>query len=255
MIKLTLAAVAAIVAAGALTMSAAGASGGPPSKPAATPPTLNAGSAPAYEPQLRPADFSVVVDNPYFPLPVGRTWVYRGVRDGQTQIDRVTVTSKTKLVAEGITARVVRDVATHNGKLLEKTADWYAQDNHGNVWYVGEDTTAFLPNGQTDKSGSWEAGVNDAEPGIVMLANPQIPDAYRQEYQKGNAEDTAWITRRGGSVKTALGTLHRTLTSLEFTVLEPGIIDQKIYARGIGIVVEQAVRGPVEFAKLVSVHG
>src|SRR5690349_14475903 len=255
MIKLTLAAVAAIVAAGALTMSAAGASGGPPSKPAATPPTLNAGSAPAYEPQLRPADFSVVVDNPYFPLPVGRTWVYRGVRDGQTQIDRVTVTSKTKLVAEGITARVVRDVATHNGKLLEKTADWYAQDNHGNVWYVGEDTTAFLPNGQTDKSGSWEAGVNDAEPGIVMLANPQIPDAYRQEFLAGEAEDTAWIINRGGSIKLPFKVVHNVVTSLEFTVLEPTVIDKKIYAPGLGIVKEQAVQGPQEVATLVSVHG
>jgi len=78
-------------------------------------------AAPAYEPHLTPADFSPVVDNPYLPLPVGRTWVYRGTRDGQSQIDRVTVTSKTKLVAEGITARVVRDVATHHGKLLEKT--------------------------------------------------------------------------------------------------------------------------------------
>jgi hypothetical protein len=207
-----------------------------------------------YEPVLNPKDFVRVINNPYYPLPVGRTLIYRGIKDGKTQIDRVHVTRRTKML-EGIRATTVTDVSTHSGKLLEKTTDWYAQDKHGNVWYLGENTAAYLPNGKVDRSGSWQAGVKDAEPGIIMLANPQIPDAYRQEYQKGNAEDTAWITRRGGSVKTALGTLHRTLTSLEFTVLEPGIIDQKIYARGIGIVVEQAVRGPVEFAKLVSVHG
>jgi hypothetical protein len=112
----------------------------------------------SYEPVLNPKDFSLAITNPYFPLPVGRTWVYRGTKDGQTQIDRVTVTARTKRVAEGITARVVRDVATHNGKLLEKTFDYYAQDKHGRVWYVGENTTAYLPNGKTDTSARGRRG-------------------------------------------------------------------------------------------------
>ena len=207
-----------------------------------------------YEPVLKPKDFVRVIDNPYFPLPVGRTLIYRGIKDGKTQTDRVHVTKQTK-VLEGITATSITDVSTHNGKLLEKTTDWYAQDKQGNVWYLGEKTAAFLPNGKIDRSGSWQAGVNDAEPGIVMLAHPRVPRAYRQEYLKGSAEDTAWIVIRGGSVNTPLGNLRHTLTSLEFTRLEPGVIDQKIYAPGIGIVVEQAVRGPTEVAKLVSIHG
>jgi hypothetical protein len=242
MIKPTLAvaaALAVVAVAGAFVISTAGASGAGVSTPS------------AYEPHLNPKDFSLVIDNPYFPLPVGRTWVYRGTRDGQSQIDRVTVTTKTKRVAEGITARVVRDVATHNGKLLEKTFDLYAQDKQGNVWYLGEDTTAFLPNGQTDKSGSWQAGVNDGEPGMIMLANPQIPDAYRQEYLKGQAEDTAWIINRGGSVSAPFGTFPHALRTLEFARIEPGVVDQKIYAPGIGIVSETALTGPQEVAKLV----
>src|SRR5256886_8574341 len=96
------------------------------------------GSGSPYEPVLDPANFTTTIDNPYFPLPVGRTLVYRGVKDGQTQEDRVTVTDATKTVAEGITARVVTDVATHDGALLDKTSDWYAQDNQGNAWYDGE---------------------------------------------------------------------------------------------------------------------
>jgi hypothetical protein len=159
------------------------------------------------------------------------------------------------VVAEGITARVVTDVATHNGTLLEKTFDWFAQDKQGNVWYLGEDTTAYLPNGKKDHSGSWEAGVKDAEPGIIMLADPQVPDGYRQEYLKGQAEDTAWIINRGGSVTVPYGTLHNVLTSLEFTQLEPDVIDQKVYAPGIGIVSELSRTGPLEIAKLVSVSG
>jgi hypothetical protein len=218
-------------------------------------PWASSSAGSAYEPVLDPADFGTVIDNAYFPLPVGRTLVYRGVKDGQSQVDRVTVTNRTKVVAEGITARVVTDVATHEGKLLEKTSDWYAQDDRGNVWYLGEDTAAYLPNGKVDTSGSWEAGVHDAEPGMVMEADPQIPDAYRQEFLNGEAEDTAWTVDRGGSISVPAGTFKNTLTSLEATRLEPGAYDQKVYAPGIGIVLEQALTGPTENAKLVSVTG
>jgi len=207
-----------------------------------------------YEPVLDPANFVAVIDNPYFPLPVGRTLVYEGIKDGQTQIDTVTVTNQTKVI-EGITATVVSDIATHDGAILEKTFDWFAQDKQGNVWYLGEDTTAFLPNGKTDTSGSWEAGVHDAEPGIVMEAHPQIPDAYRQEFLAGEAEDTAWVVELGGTVTVPYGKLRNTLTTLEATRIEPGLYDQKIYAPSFGMVLEQALTGPTEIAKLVSVTG
>lgn len=219
-----------------------------------------AGAAPAartsssYEPVLDPANFVSVIDNPYYPLPVGRVLVYKGVRDGQQQIDKVTVTDRTK-VLEGITATTITDVAkTPDGTLLEKTTDWYAQDKQGNVWYLGEDTAAY-ENGQVDTSGSWQAGVNDGEPGIIMEANPHIPDAYRQEYLQGEAEDTAWITGVSGSVKVPYATLYHVLTSLEHTVLEPDVVDMKIYAPGLGIVMEQAIAGGQEVAKLVKVTG
>jgi hypothetical protein len=217
--------------------------------------SAGSGSGAPYEPDLDHADFTTAIDNPYFPLPVGRTLVYRGAKDGQTQEDRVTVTDQTKTVAEGITARVVTDVATHEDTLLEKTFDWYAQDKQGNVWYLGEDTAHYLANGKVDTSGSWEAGVHDAEPGIVMEANPQIPDAYRQEFLTGQAEDTAWVVARGGSGSVPYGTLKNVLTTLEATRREPGGYDQKIYAPGIGIVREQALTGAPEFAELVSISG
>ena len=218
-----------------------------------TPWASSAGSG--YEPVLDPANFTTTIDNPYFPLPVGRTWVYQGVKDGQTQEDRVTVTNQTKVVAEGITARVVSDVATHNGTLLEKTSDWYAQDKQGNVWYLGEDTAAYLPNGKVDTSGSWEAGVHDAEPGLVMETNPQIPDAYRQEFLSGQAEDTAWVVDTSGSSTVPDGTFKNVLTSLEATRIEPGAYDRKVYAPGVGMIREEALTGATEYAELVSVSG
>src|SRR5882724_5896204 len=207
-----------------------------------------------YHPVLDPANFVTTIDNPYFPLPIGRTLVYQGVKDGQSQIDTVTVTARTKVIL-GITATEVSDVSTHDGALLEKTFDWYAQDKQGNVWYLGEDTTAFLPHGKTDTTGSWLAGVRGAEPGIIMEANPQIPDAYRQEFLAGVAEDTAWVVERGGTVTAPYGKLRNTLKTLEATRIEPGSYDLKVYAPGIGIVLEQSLSGAPELASLVSVTG
>ena len=214
------------------------------------------GSGTSYEPKLNPADFSTVIDNPYFPFPVGRQLVYTGIKDGQTQKDTVTVTNRTKVVAEGITARVVTDVAKHGSTLLEQTEDYYAQDKHGNVWYVGEKTAAFNPDGTVDTSGSWEAGVHDGEPGIVMEANPRIPDAYRQEFaHRDQAQDTAWVVDTNGTQTVPYGTFHHALVTLEATVVEPGLYDKKVYGRGVGIICEQAITGDTEIAKLVSVSG
>ena len=203
---------------------------------------------------LDPANFVSVIDNPYYPLPVGRILVYKGVRDGQTQVDRVTVTDKTKMIG-GVTATVIKDVARHGSTLLEQTTDWYAQDVQGNVCYLGEATKAFGPNGQVDTSGSWEAGVNLAVSGVIMEADPQVPDSYRQEFLAGEAEDTAWIIGRGGTLKVPYGTVHDVLTSLEHTILEPDVVDRKVYAPGLGIVLEQAVAGGQEVARLVKVTG
>ena len=213
----------------------------------------NATACTSYSPVLDPAHFVAVIDNPYFPLPVGRTLVYTGIKDGQTQTDTVTVTDQKKVIL-GIPATIVTDVATNDaGALLEKTFDYYAQDDHGTVWYLGEDTTAFLANGKTDTSGSFLAGVNGAQPGIIMEANPQIPDAYRQECASGQAEDTAWVVGTSGSVSVPYGKVRNVLTTLEATRLEPGAYDEKVYGPGIGIVSEKSLTGAAEFAQLVSV--
>ena len=165
----------------------------------------------------------------------------------------VTVTNQTKVIL-GVTATVVSDIADHNGTILERTSDWFAQDKQGNVWYLGEDTVHFVGK-KADTSGSWEAGVNGAVPGIIMEANPQVPEAYRQEYFAGEAEDTAWIVDRGGTVTVPYGKVRNVLTTLEATMLEPGAYDQKIHGPGIGIVSELAITGDAEYANLVSVTG
>jgi len=240
MFKKAIAGLAAVALGGMIAMSIAPAGATPPSRA-------------TDQPVFDPGNFVSVIDNPYFPLPVGRVLVYSGYRDGVTQTDTVTVTNQTKVIL-GVTATVVSDVAMHGGTLLEQTSDWYAQDRDGNVWYLGEDTKAYGPHGKIDTSGSWEAGVNGAIPGLIMEGHPAIPDAYRQELLTGQAEDTAWIVGTTGTVKVAYGNVRNILTTLEATRIEPGIYDTKIYGPGLGIVQEKSLDG-TEFAELVSVTG
>jgi hypothetical protein len=193
------------------------------------------------------------IDNPMYPLVPGTVFLYRGVRDGQTQVDRVTVTHRTKVI-QGVTTRVVRDVARHQGRLLEKTEDWYAQDAEGNVWYFGEDTAEYGPGGNVvRREGSWEAGVHGAIAGIIMKAHPLPPAGYRQEYLAGHAEDTAWVLRRGGSLDLPYGRVDHILTTMEWTRLEPTVVDKKFYAAGVGLVLERSVAGDHEIARLVAI--
>jgi hypothetical protein len=212
-------------------------------------------SSPVAAAPIDPSNFVTAVTNPYYPLPVGRTMVYQGTREGVAQTDTVTVTNAHKTIA-GVPMVVVSDVATDSHRhTLEATTDWFAQDTKGNVWYFGEDTKSYDPDGTVDTSGSWTTGVAGATPGIIMEAHPQVPDAYRQEYLKGEAEDTAWIVATGGSTTVPYGTVHNTIRSLEISVLEPNVVDEKIYGPGLGIVAEKALTGPTETSKLVSVTG
>jgi hypothetical protein len=201
---------------------------------------------------IDPADFVRYVTNPLLPFPQGMVVTYRGLKDGGVTHERVTVLHRTKAIL-GVRTTVVHDVTRSAGTLLEETEDWYAQDKHGNVWYFGEDTTSY-ENGHVSTEGSWEAGVHGAIPGIVMEADPHAPDAYRQELYRGHAEDMAWVLRRGGSLRVPFGTVHHILVTMEWSRLEPQVIDRKIYARGIGIVREASASGPRETLDLVSVH-
>jgi hypothetical protein len=204
------------------------------------------GTCATYNPRIpSSAHFSRVIDNPYFPLPVGRTFVYRGAENGKKEVDRMHVTRRVKRIA-GITATVVSDnVYEPPPKLLEKTFDYYAQDDRGDVWYLGEDTQELLGGGIVDTSGSWLTGRNGAKPGLVMEADPRVPDAYRQECLSGEAEDLAWVVGRGGP--------KRLLRTLEFSPLEPSIVERKTYRPRVGVILEQQLSGGHETLKLVSV--
>jgi hypothetical protein len=210
----------------------------------------------SYHPRVPPpSHFAKAIDNEFFPLPPNFTFVFRGVENGKQELDRMHVTLRTRVI-DGITATVVSDnVYEPLGKLAEKTLDYYAQDHRGNVWYLGEDTREFKPGGKVDRSGSWLAGRNGAKPGLIMEADPRVPDAYRQECLSGEAEDMAWVVGRGGPTTVPVGTFHHVVRTLEFSTLEPAVVERKTYARRVGVISEQQLSGGHETLKLVRITG
>jgi hypothetical protein len=184
-----------------------------------------------------PAELTVDVTNPWFPLKPGTRWVYaETTEDGEKVEVVVTVTSVTKAIKSGGTARVVRDTVRQDGKIIEDTKDWYAQDAAGNVWYLGEDTAEFEHGRLTTREGSFEAGVDGALPGVIMPAEPKVGMAYRQEYYRGTAEDNGEVLAPGKTARVPAGTYQDLLQTADTTRLEPDVLEHKFYARDVGLV-------------------
>jgi hypothetical protein len=195
--------------------------------------------------------FSATVDNSWFPLRPGTRFVYAGTKDRQPSRDIVTVTRRVRWIT-GVPCAVVEDRLYLRGRLRERTTDWYSQDSSGNVWYFGENTAELDTHGHvTSTEGTWTAGRDGAQPGIYMPAHPRLGQTGRQEYYKGHADDHFKVI---GVFSTISGTPgHGALLTEEWTPLEPGTVDHKLYVRGIGTVLEHTERGGDEHAELVSV--
>ena len=208
---------------------------------------------------FNPANFShpLTIDNPYLPFPVGQEFVYRADTPDGCEENHVIVTKHTKAIAAGVTAREVHDVVYlaavcgPNMPKTEDTFDWYAQDNDGNVWYLGEDSKTCDANGCVQSPGSWEAGADvdnigsNGVAGIIMLAQPRKGDGYQQEFYKDHAQDIAAVQatdidvtlRRPDALQPRL--FHHCLNTKERSTIEPGSTAQKYYCPGIGQVSEQ----------------
>jgi len=199
-----------------------------------------------------PAAYSPKVTNPWFPLRPGTVLVYTGTKDGKPTRDVVTVTHRT-IVIDGARCVVVQDRLYESGKLEERTSDYYTQDRAGNVWYFGEDTAELNAAGKVvSTDGTWRAGRDGALPGIYMPASPQLGQTGRQEYYRGQAEDHFRVVGVSSVVHVPYVSSRAALETREWTPLEPGTLDQKLYVRGIGVVKEASLKGPVERAVLTT---
>jgi hypothetical protein len=183
----------------------------------------------AYTPQIDPAEFTTTIDNEYFPMQPGTTFLYAG----GTQHSEMTVTSETKKVM-GVECIVVDHREWEGDMLIEKTYDWFAQDNKGTVWYFGEDTKEYENGEVVSTKGSWEAGVDGAKPGIIMQADPKVGQSYYQEYYPGEAMDMARVLSFDASVTVPYGSFDEVLETREWTPLQPGFSEKKYYVRGVG---------------------
>ncbi len=213
-------------------------------------PVIDPGDGGDYQPDISAEDFVDTVDNPYFPLAVGSRWVYEGTSEDETERVEIVVTDERKEVM-GVSATVVRDSVYVDDELAEDTYDWFAQDREGNVWYLGEESQDIENGEVVSTEGSWEAGVDGALPGIVMPADPQVGDAFRQEFYEGEAEDMFEVLRLGESLTVPAGSFEDVLVTQDWNPLEPEAIEEKYYARGVGKLREVSVAGEQEEVELI----
>jgi hypothetical protein len=190
------------------------------------------GPAP-YDPAIDPANFVAKIDNPFFPLAPGTTFIYEGQTSEGLSRDEFAVTHNTRVIL-GVTCVEVHDSVFTDGELTEDTLDWFAQDKDGNVWYFGENTAELEDGLITTIDGTFMAGVDGDKPGIIMKAHPAVGDFYRQEFSLGNAEDEAETLGLNASVTVPYGSFRHCLRSQETTPLEPDLFEDKFYAPGVG---------------------
>jgi hypothetical protein len=188
---------------------------------------------PAYNPKIDPSQFTTNITQAYWPIKPGARWHYTGKKDGVPEDVVVSVLKGTKTVM-GVKTVIVSDIVTQNHTLTEKTTDWYAQDKKGNLWYFGEDTKEYVNGVVSSTHGTWEAGVDNAKPGIVIQASPKVGVSYRQEYRPGQAEDMAQVLSFNGTVNTPAGVFNNVMTTKDTDPLNPDKIEHKQYAKGIG---------------------
>jgi hypothetical protein len=219
-----------------LTGCSSASSGEPtPQVPQPVPTQAAPSASSTYHPTIEPAKFSSVITNRYFPLRPGTTLVYDGSRDGKPQHTEMKVTTETRVIM-GVKCVVVRDDVTSNGALVEKTTDWYAQASDGSVWYFGEATAEYVNGAVSSTQGSWEAGVDGAQPGIIMEAAPRTGDNYRQEYRPGIAEDMAKVIKTNSTTKVGGVTYKNVVVTEDTNPLAPDKQDEKQYAPGVGLI-------------------
>jgi hypothetical protein len=205
--------------------------------------------------ELSPGDFTTEIDNPYWPMTPGSTWTYAADDvEGTHEEVVIEVTDQTKTIANGVEARVIIDTVTQNGEIREQTEDWYAQDRCGNIWYLGEHVDNYENGVIVDNDGSFEAGVDGAQPGIAMPARPRPGVSYRQEYYAGVAEDEgAVITIGKEHVEVPFGFFDEdVLMTRDLVPLEPTVQELKFYGLGVGPLLSVHLDGTGGRSALVS---
>lgn len=187
------------------------------------------------------ATFTREIDNPFFPLPVGRQILLEGDESGTDLLVRITVLDEVETVA-GVKTRVVEEYEAKDGRVVEISRNFFAQTKEGTVCYFGEDVDNYDADGNvTSNAGAWRADGETFRPGIFMPASLAVGQAFQQEIAPGIAEDQAKVIALGESTDVPAGSYGDTATLLDRNPLDGGE-DTKVYARGIGLIVDEAAQ-------------
>jgi hypothetical protein len=187
--------------------------------------------------------FSTVGSNPYFPLWPGYSLVLEGEEedDGETvEVSAVlTVTSDTELI-DGVLTRVFEERESEDGELVEVSRNFVAFCREtGDVWYFGEDVDDYEDGEIVSSDGEWRAGVDGATPGIVMPGSPLLGARYFEEVAPGVALDRGEVVALDEVLSVPAGTFEDVLAIEDSSALEPGEVEEKFYAPGIGAIKDE----------------
>jgi hypothetical protein len=190
---------------------------------------------------LQAGPFTLEIDNPFLPLAVGSVHVMEGEEDGAALSVTRTVLDETEQVG-GVTTRVLQEREEEEGEVVEISRNFIAQAADGSVCYFGEDVDIYEGGEIVAHEGAWRAGSGDAQPGILMPAEPELGMTYAQEIAVDmDAWDHASHVAEGASITVPAGTYDDTIQTIEWTPIEPLDISRKAYARGVGMIVDDVV--------------
>lgn len=196
----------------------------------------------AQDAEFLPENFDspTVIDNEWWPLTPGMQFVYEGtsIEDDETFDHRIvfTVTDLTKVIG-GVNSVVIFDRDFSDDELVETELAFFAQDNEGNVWHLGQYSETW-EDGELVGGQAWLVGhLDGARAGIMMPTDPQLgtPD-YSQGYAPAPFywTDRARVYEMGQSTTVPYGTFEDVAVMEEYNEEEPGAFQLKYYARGLG---------------------
>ena len=178
------------------------------------------------------------VDNEWFPLRPGTQLVFRGsTTEGKESVSHrvvFTVTDLTKKI-DGVRSVVLWDRDYSAGDLVEAEIAFFAQDDDGNVWQLGEYPEEY-ENGKILASPLWIHGLQGARAGLTMRAAPRTGTS---NYSLGwgpavGFNDRAKVLKTGAKTCVPLDCYTNVLVTDEYNPDEPGKHQLKYYARGVG---------------------
>jgi hypothetical protein len=185
--------------------------------------------------------FTTRIDNPFFPLPVGHRVVLEGEEGSTHLVVRITSLDETEMV-DGVETRVVEEFESKDGQVVEISRNFFAQAEDGTVCYFGEDVDIYDGAGNvTSHSGEWRAGEGENRPGVFMPADLEVGQAFQQEVAPGIAEDQAKVIAIGETTEVPAGTFDDTVRMEDASPID-GSRGTKVYARGIGLIVDGPAR-------------